>query len=274
MPDVVAEVLHATTDADAVWTEWEMRGTRPDGLPHLMRGVIIFGIADEQIGWARFYLEPVEEGAGGVDAAVGRGRPAAGPVMTAAVRDAWPPMAVIRVMNPILRTVLRTPLGRLVRPFVLLDFAGRRSGRHYRVPAGWHEADGVAFVLSPAPWRANFTDGAPITVHRHGHAKTMTGTLVTDPAVVAQAIRGLLDAGAPPRAVGLDVPRGHAVTADDVVAVHRAMIELRPSPDDHQIGPVADPPLPCVPARTTIDGDRRRVQRSGNRSPHVRGAPT
>lgn len=72
VPDVVAEVLHATSDPEAVWTEWEMRGTRPDGLPHLMRGVIIFGIADQQIAWARFYLEPVEEASGGVDAAVGR----------------------------------------------------------------------------------------------------------------------------------------------------------------------------------------------------------
>ena len=149
--------------------------------------------------------------------------------MTAPCETPGRPSAVIRVMNPIMRAVLRTPLGRLVRPFVLLDFTGRRSGRHYRVPAGWHEADGVAFVLSPAPWRANFTDGAPVTVHRHGHAASMTGTLVTDPAVVAQAIRGLLDAGAPPRTVGLDVPSGHAVTADDVVAVDRAMIELRPA---------------------------------------------
>ena len=56
-----------------------MRAPDPTALPHLMRGVIIFGIADQQIGWARFYLEPVEDGAGGVDAAVGRrgapGRP-------------------------------------------------------------------------------------------------------------------------------------------------------------------------------------------------------
>ncbi len=149
--------------------------------------------------------------------------------MTAVVRDAKPPLAVIRVMNPILRTVLRTPLGRAVRPFVLLDFTGRRSGRHYRVPAGWHEADGVAFVLSPAPWRVNFADGAPVTVHRHGGVQQMTGTLVRDPAQVAAAIQSLLDGGAPPRTVGLDVPKGHRITPADVVAVHRAMIELRPA---------------------------------------------
>jgi hypothetical protein len=49
-----------------VWSEWEMRGTRRDGQPHLLRGVVIFGVEGDQATWARFYLEPVERG--GVDA--------------------------------------------------------------------------------------------------------------------------------------------------------------------------------------------------------------
>jgi hypothetical protein len=53
-----------------VWTEWEHRGTRPDGSPHLMRGVVIFGVEDGLIDWARFYLEPVEAGGGGVSEAI------------------------------------------------------------------------------------------------------------------------------------------------------------------------------------------------------------
>ena len=47
-----------------------MGGTRPDGAGHLMRGVIIFGIEGEQAAWARFYLEPVDPGEGGVAAAI------------------------------------------------------------------------------------------------------------------------------------------------------------------------------------------------------------
>jgi len=72
VPDIAAEVIRLTVDDDVIWSEWEMRGTRPDGAPHLMRGVIIFGVADKQFGWARFYLEPVDAGDGGVDAAVGK----------------------------------------------------------------------------------------------------------------------------------------------------------------------------------------------------------
>lgn len=68
--DITAEVLRMAVDGDVVWSEWEMRGTRPDGQPHLMRGVIILGVNDRRAEWARFYLEPVDTGEGGVDAAI------------------------------------------------------------------------------------------------------------------------------------------------------------------------------------------------------------
>ena len=46
VPDIRAAVLRTAVDGDVVWSEWEMAGTRRDGVPHVMRGVIIFGIAD------------------------------------------------------------------------------------------------------------------------------------------------------------------------------------------------------------------------------------
>ena len=70
IPDLTAEVLWCTVDGDTVWTEWEHRGIRPDGSPHVMRGVVIFGVADGLAAWARFYLEPVQEDAGSVNEAV------------------------------------------------------------------------------------------------------------------------------------------------------------------------------------------------------------
>jgi ketosteroid isomerase-like protein len=61
VPDIHVEVVRSAVDADTVWTEWEMRGTRRDGKSHWMRGVIVFGVNDDAIRWARFYLEPVDE---------------------------------------------------------------------------------------------------------------------------------------------------------------------------------------------------------------------
>src|SRR4029078_6209893 len=72
IPNIHAKVLRSAVRGGAVWSEWEHRGTRHDGSTHLMRGVIIFGLGDELLTWARFYLEPVQEGGGNVDAAVCR----------------------------------------------------------------------------------------------------------------------------------------------------------------------------------------------------------
>ena len=55
---------------DSVWSEWEMRGTRLDGAPHLMRGVSIFKVSGDEFTSVRFYLEPVDQAGAGIDAAV------------------------------------------------------------------------------------------------------------------------------------------------------------------------------------------------------------
>jgi ketosteroid isomerase-like protein len=70
VPDIRAEVVSSVVDEDDAWTEWAMSGTRLDGAPHAMVGVIIFGVRDDHIVSARFYLEPVEQTSGDVNAAV------------------------------------------------------------------------------------------------------------------------------------------------------------------------------------------------------------
>src|SRR4051794_19231140 len=42
--DIRADIPRHSLDEDRLWTEWEMSGTRPDGAPFLMRGVVIFGL--------------------------------------------------------------------------------------------------------------------------------------------------------------------------------------------------------------------------------------
>ncbi len=70
IPDIAVEVSHHAVNGESVWTEWEMRGNRRDGQPHLMRGVIVFGLDGDQARSGRFYLEPVDAGEGGVAAAI------------------------------------------------------------------------------------------------------------------------------------------------------------------------------------------------------------
>ncbi len=70
IPDLTAKVLRSAVNGNEAWTEWEHRGTRRDGSMHLMRGVVIFGVSDGLLSWARFYLEPVQESSDNVDMAV------------------------------------------------------------------------------------------------------------------------------------------------------------------------------------------------------------
>jgi ketosteroid isomerase-like protein len=65
VPDFRSELLRTAADGDTVWSEWHWQGT---GLE--IAGVIVMGVRDEQIAWARLYVEPVEEAGAGIDAAV------------------------------------------------------------------------------------------------------------------------------------------------------------------------------------------------------------
>jgi hypothetical protein len=63
--DFRAELVRADVVGDVEWTEWRWRGTGLD-----MAGVIVLGIRDGRVAWARLYVEPIEQAGAGIDAAV------------------------------------------------------------------------------------------------------------------------------------------------------------------------------------------------------------
>ena len=146
--------------------------------------------------------------------------------MSAVARDARPPLALVRMLNPIMRATLRTRLGRVVKPFALLEFSGRRTGQRYLVSVGWYFDGTTPVVFTPAPWRANFASGANVTVHHRGRAQQMTGMLVTDRDQVAAALQSVFDGGIAPRRVGIDIPADHRMNESDVAALGRALIRF------------------------------------------------
>ena len=141
-------------------------------------------------------------------------------------RDAKPPLLLVNAMNPVMRVLLRTPIGRLVRPFALLEFEGRRTGRHFRVPVGWHESDDGHVVVTPAPWRVNFRGGAPATVTFRGKRSALTATLDDNPESVAATLQSIAARRGSLRPIGVHIPDGYRIGADDVRAVNRAVIRF------------------------------------------------
>ena len=159
-----------------------------------------------------------------------------------AVIDARPPALVVKLTNLIMRPVLRTPLGRLVKPLALLEFTGRRSGARRRVIVGWHHNGAAAIVLTPAVWRANFEHGHLTTVYWCGRRSTFIGTLDADPARVAAVATALLDSGTSAGSIALRIPAGHTLDSADINRTNRAVINFeraRTTPEQHTRYPPA-----------------------------------
>ena len=145
------------------------------------------------------------------------------------VTDRRPPPAVLRFLNPVMRALLVSPLGRAMKDFGVLRYKGRRTGRPYAVVVGVYELDGAPVVFTPAPWRVNFRGGLPLELRNGGRTTQGTGELVEDPQLVAAALQQVFDRGVSDSRLGLKVQRGHRITPVDVRANGRTLIRITPN---------------------------------------------
>ena len=96
-----------------------------------------------------------------------------------------PPNAVLRVVNPLLNALLRTPLaGPAGKQLMVLSFTGRKSGRQFTIPVSAYVIDDDLYALTGAPWQQNFRGGGPAQVVHGGKTSTMHGELIRDHAAV------------------------------------------------------------------------------------------
>ncbi len=135
-----------------------------------------------------------------------------------------PPPAVLRGVNVVMRPLLSSPLGGRISGVMLLEFSGRRSGRKIKVPVNFNLVDGVAMAFTGAPWRHNFTGGAPATVTHRGRRHHTRGTLVPmTPDEMGEAVRKSLDTGGSAQRLGIRTARGHVPTAADLAGLGSAL---------------------------------------------------
>jgi hypothetical protein len=144
---------------------------------------------------------------------------------TAAVQLRPPPAALMRLVNPVMRRVIRSRIGRRMEPLAVLRFVGRRTGKRRDIPAGLHTLDGVGCVFTDRPWRHNFSGGIPVTVISGGRSRAGRADLVEDRQRVGDALaRAVEQVGA--RKLGLVIAKGCTPTPADFAAVGKSMIEI------------------------------------------------
>ncbi len=77
-----------------------------------------------------------------------------------------PAPAIFRLMNPVMRRLLRSRLHRpMSGQLMLLEYTGRLSGRTYVIPIGYFAWDGGSVLsVSSTRWWKNLRDGRPVSV--------------------------------------------------------------------------------------------------------------
>ncbi|ORV09824.1 hypothetical protein [Mycobacterium celatum] len=146
------------------------------------------------------------------------------------------PTAVLRVINPVVRLLLRLPVGAARKQLMLLSFTGRKTGRQYSIPLTAHRLGNDLYALTDSGWKWNFRGGAQAQVLHDGKTSTMRGELVEDPVVIADLYRRCAQSSPgkdPQRAMGLkfrdgEIPSVEAFT-EAVDRLNLAAIRLTPA---------------------------------------------
>lgn len=148
-----------------------------------------------------------------------------------AVERRHPPNALMRVVNPITRRLVRR--GRAADQLLVLHYTGRRTGRRFDVPAGYHLIDGTPAVLTNSGWRHNFAGGADIEVTIRGRRRPAHAMLIDDPERVAAFYHRAIDELGIPAAqrrlgvrINVDRPPTRAELLDAVRRSGLSIIEL------------------------------------------------
>ncbi|WP_445162085.1 hypothetical protein ACTXG5_01890 [Mycobacterium sp. Dal123C01] len=111
-----------------------------------------------------------------------------------AIDAGHPPSALLKLVNPILGFLLRTPLaGPARKQLMVLSFTGRKTGRPFTLPVSAHLIDNDLYALTGAAWKQNFRGGAPAQVVYDGKSTAMRGELITDRAIVSDLFKRCAD---------------------------------------------------------------------------------
>lgn len=120
-----------------------------------------------------------------------------------------------KMMNAVPTLLLRSPLHSVLSArYLLLSFAGRKSGRKYSTPVAYVKEGDRLLISTDSPWGVNVIDGRAVSVRLGTHTYICTGHRVSDPAQSEAAMRALLAIPGYARAAGVE-QTGDTIPAED-----------------------------------------------------------
>lgn len=139
------------------------------------------------------------------------------------VRSTVPSDRVMRLVNPIVAAILRSPFHRLLsRHVLLLTYTGRKTGKQFTIPVGYtREGDTLTVFSGHHVWWKNLRGGAPVAVYLEGRQRTAHAELIEDRAGLLAAVEwcvarfGLKGAG---QRIGLALDTQPPLSRDDLAA--------------------------------------------------------
>jgi len=133
-----------------------------------------------------------------------------------------PPAWLIRLVNPVTRALLRSPLhGLLGAGLAVLSLRGRKTGTEYVFPVSWHELNDEVYLLTGERWRRNLDEPAEVELTHRGRRVKKRAEQLTNPEAAARAyLRAIERYGlrAARRRMGVVVPDRDRLGFEEVAA--------------------------------------------------------
>lgn len=103
-----------------------------------------------------------------------------------------PPAAPFRIINPIVRGLLNSPLhGILSGRLMVLYVTGHKTGTRYAIPVGYARDGDTIYLGTERRWANNLRGGAPVEVQFQGRRRRGQANVISDVEGMTDAFRAI-----------------------------------------------------------------------------------